>query len=65
MRRLNDKQKENLAIFYNNLALAVVTFGIISPVFTGINNYVIFGLQALFSVIGTILLLQFSLLFLK
>ena len=62
---LNQKQKENLAQFYSNLALAVITFGVISPIFTGIGNYSIFSLQLTLSIIGMGILLQVALNFLK
>lgn len=63
--RLNQKQKENLAQFYSNLALAVITFGVIAPIFTGIRNYVIFSLEAIFSISITSFLLRVALSFLK
>lgn len=65
MSKINSKQKENLAVFYNNLALAVLTFGVISPIFTGINDYGTLGLKMLLSLIITIFLLKISLDFLR
>jgi len=38
MKRLNDKQKENLAIFYNNLALVLLTAGAITPILPGLET---------------------------
>jgi len=65
MKRLNDKQKENLATFYNNLALVLLTAGAITPIFTGIGNQLAFSIKSIVSLIGTVYFLQVSLKFLK
>lgn len=55
----NTKQKEILAQFYSNLALAVLTVGFVTPLFTGIRNPFIFILQFIVIMIiaGRILLI--------
>ena len=65
MKRLNDKQKENLAIFYNNLALVLLTAGAITPIFAGIGNQLTFGIKSIISLIGMIYCLQSSMKFLR
>jgi len=63
--KLNDKQKENLAIFYNNLSLVLLTAGAITPIFIGIGNQLVFSIKLIIALIGTIYFLQISLKFLK
>jgi hypothetical protein len=65
MKNLNGRQRENLATFYNNLALVLLTAGVITPIFTGFANQLDFSIKLLSSLIGTIFFLQFSLDFLK
>lgn len=61
MRRLNQNKKENLAIIHNNLALVLFTIGTVSPLFTGFDNYGIFILKFIILLMGTIILLELSL----
>ena len=65
MKNLNDKQKENLATFYNNLALVLLTAGAITPIFTGIGNQLAFSVRSIIALVGTIYCLQNSMKFLK
>jgi hypothetical protein len=65
MKNLNGRQRENLATFYDNLALVLLTAGVITPIFTGFANQLDFSIKLLSSLIGTIFFLQFSLDFLK
>lgn len=65
MRELNDKQRENLATFYNNLALVLLTAGGVSPIFTGITNKFEFIIKFIVGLVSTAVFLQISLDFLK
>jgi len=65
MKNLNDKQRENLATFYNNLALVLLTAGAITPIFTGIGNQLAFSIKSVVAFIGMLYFLQVSLKFLK
>jgi len=61
----NPKQKEILAQFYSNAALAILTFGAIGPLFTGIGNINAFIVRFILTISFTIIFLNFSLGFLK
>jgi len=61
----NPKQKEILAQFYSNVALAILTFGAIVPLFTGIRNNYFFSVSLIVSLVFTIIFLKVSLTFLK
>jgi len=65
MRKLNDKQRENLATFYNNLALVLLTSGVVTPVFIGIENQLAFSIKLILALVGAGVSLQFSLDYLK
>lgn len=65
MKKLNDKQKENLATFYNNLALVLLMAGAITPIFTGIESFMIFSVRLILSLTFGMIVLQFSQSFLK
>ena len=66
MKNLNDKQKENLATFYNNLALVLLTAGVVTPIFNGVeNNYFSAIIKLSLGVLGTGFFLKFSLNYLK
>ena len=65
MRSLNDKQRENLATFYNNLALVLLTAGAVTPIFTGVVNQLDFIIKLLLTLVGAGISLQFSLDYLK
>jgi len=65
MKRLNNKQKENLATFYNNLALVLLAAGAVTPMFTGVENQHLFSLRLMIAIIGSGFFLQVSLDFLK
>jgi len=65
MKLLNDKQKENLATFYNNLALVLLTAGVVSPIFTGIANMLEFMTKFIVGLVSMVIFLQVSLDFLK
>lgn len=65
MSKLNDKQRENLATFYNNLALVLLTAGVVSPIFTGIINKLEFTTKFIVGLVSTVIFLQVSLDFLK
>ncbi len=65
MKNLNGKQRENLATFYNNLALVLLTAGVITPIFTGFANQLDFSIKLFSSLVGAMFFLQFSLDFLK
>ena len=62
---INPKQKEILAQFYSNLALAILTFGAIAPLFTGIGNVNAFTVRFILTISFTIIFLNFSLRFIK
>lgn len=61
----NVKQREILAQFYSNLALAVITFGVLAPIFSGVANSFDFSIKLILSILSTMFLLNFSLDFLK
>ena len=61
----NPKQREVLAQFYSNLALAILTFGFIGPFFTSVDFSLIFVVKLFSAIIGTVLFLHFSLRFLR
>ena len=65
MKNLNDKQRENLATFYNNLGLVLLTAGAITPIFTGIGNKLEYSIKSIIALVGTIYCLQNSMKFLK
>lgn len=65
MREKNLKQKEVLAQFYSNLALVIMTAGIITPLYGGVTNAALFAIQLLLSILGMMVFLQISLDFLK
>lgn len=58
---LNVGQRQTMADFYANFALAWITFGLISPVFVGIKSPVEFLLKFLLSLIATFVSLSFAL----
>lgn len=66
-RQINKKQKEILAQFYSNFALAWVTFGLISPFFTPMQagNYQLLLLRLVGSYIIMRLFLKVSLEYLR
>jgi hypothetical protein len=55
--RAGEKQKEVLANFYANFALAVLTLGLINPIFSGIVNIKDFIIKLVISVLVSIFLL--------
>jgi len=55
--RVGEKQKEVLANFYANFALAVLTLGLINPIFSGIVNIKDFIIKLVISVLVSIFLL--------
>lgn len=61
----NEKQKEILAQFYSNFALAWITFGVIAPVFSKIDNLqrLVFGM--IISLVMTMISLHVALRFVK
>jgi hypothetical protein len=61
----NPKQRENLAQFYSNFGLAVLSFGFIGPVFTGIEISLVFILKLILAFVFTLIVLDYSLRFLK
>lgn len=61
----NLKQKKILAQFYSNVALAIFSFGVIGPIFTGIENVLYFFLRLVLALMGTVILLKVALDFLK
>lgn len=63
--RLNRNQREKIADFYINFAVAWISFGLISPLFIGIKNFSEFILKLLLAIFMTILSLSFSLSFLR
>lgn len=65
MKKLNDKQKENLATFYNNLALVLLTAGAVTPIFVGIESSILFSIRLILSLTFGMMFLQMSQLFLK
>jgi len=65
IKQTNDKQREMLAQFYSNLALAWLTFGLISPFFVGMSNPAGFVLKFIASLGATIFSLKIALDFLK
>ena len=54
---VGEKQKEVLANFYANFALAVLTLGLINPIFSGIVNIKDFIIKLVISVLVSIFLL--------
>ncbi|OGK08468.1 hypothetical protein A2767_00900 [Candidatus Roizmanbacteria bacterium RIFCSPHIGHO2_01_FULL_35_10] len=62
---LNLKQKENMATFYNNLALVIVTAGIVSPLYTGMKNFYLYFGTSIASLIISFIFLKVSLDFLN
>lgn len=62
---LKDKQKEVLAQFYSNFALAWLTFGLITPIFIGMGNPVVYVIKLFASLSFAIACLKVSLDFLK
>lgn len=62
---LKENQKEVLAQFYSNFALAWLTFGLVAPIFVGMGNPVVFIVKFFTALIFTVLCLKFSLDFLK
>lgn len=65
MTSINEKQRKVLADFYSNFALAWLTFGLITPIFVGMGNPVVFVAKLLVSLAGTIGFLKISLDFAK
>jgi len=63
--RQNDKQKEILAQFYSNLAIAFLSFGILTPLFVGIGNSFLFILKFSLALIFAISMLLIALEFVK
>ncbi len=63
--QLNQKQKENLAQFYSNLALIILTAGVVTPILTGIGDLAIFSIKLMASIFLANKLLKFSLDFLQ
>ena len=61
MRKLNLRQKGVLAEFLGNFALAWITFGLISPVFTKIDDPTLFITRSISSLILTFFSLKFAL----
>lgn len=57
----NPKQREILAEFYSNLALIILTAGVITPIFVGIGDLTSFSVKLIASVFLAVKLLQFSL----
>ena len=55
--RVGEKQKEVLVNFYANFALAVLTLGLINPIFSGIVNIKDFIIKLVISVLVSIFLL--------
>jgi len=55
--QVGEKQKEVLANFYANFALAVLTLGLINPIFSGIVNIKDFIIKLVISVLVSIFLL--------
>jgi hypothetical protein len=62
---LNKKQKEILAQFYSNFALAWLTFGIISPFFNPVENIVLLLIRLIVTLGISRFLLKVSLDYLK
>jgi hypothetical protein len=65
VKKLNLHQRSILAEFLANFALAWLTFGVISPIFTGIDDLKIFLLKLFISIIFAGLSLKFALDMLK
>lgn len=61
IRSTNDKQREVLAEFYSNFALAWLTFGLVTPFFIGLGNIFVFIFKLVFSVAMTKLFLNMAL----
>ncbi len=62
---MNQKQKEVLAQFYSNAALAWVTFGVIAPFFSKVENPLRTAVGIITSFVIGITLLGYSLKFVK
>ncbi|MEK7633861.1 MAG: hypothetical protein AAB437_03390 [Patescibacteria group bacterium] len=58
---LNTGQKQTMADFYSNFALAWITFGLVSPVFIGISNFKIFSIKLITAMISTVYFLSIAL----
>ena len=54
-------QKQTLADFYSNFALAWITFGLISPIFIGVGNFKTFILRLVIAVIAMFYFLSIAL----
>ena len=65
IRSTNDKQREILAQFYSNFALAWLTFGLITPIFVGMGHPIVFVVKLLTSLSFTMVFLKVSMDFLK
>ena len=61
MRKLNYRQKAVLAEFLGNFALAWVTFGMITPIFSTIVDINHFVFRLIFSIVSAILSLKLAL----
>ena len=48
---VKEKQKETLSQFYSNLSLAILSIGVIAPLFNQIDNVLRLTLGAMFSLI--------------
>ena len=59
------KQREVLAQFYSNLALAWLSFGVVAPVFTGVDFTIAFVIRLSISILCSGGLLYFSLQFFR
>ena len=62
---MNQKQKEVLAQFYSNIALVILSFGLLAPIFTGSGNPAIFIVKLILSVTFTAVILDFALKFVR
>jgi len=58
---LNVGQRQTMADFYSNFALAWITFGLVSPVFIGISNFQIFTIKLIVAMISTVYFLSIAL----
>lgn len=61
MKKLSRSQKTILAEFLSNLALAWISFGLIGPIFTGINNINNYFLGVILSFFASLISISFSL----